>query len=618
MEQEDPQLKRSVDPSREGSIWTRMRHIERRQWWLWASAIVVTLLLTSGILSFTASLSFMERDASRLFAFSQSARGLLGLVLLFDVYVIYQQLQIYRIRRRLIEQEELFRLISENAADMIAVVDTAGGRVYNSPSYEKVLGYSPAELKLTPAFEQIHPDDRQKVMDAANEAKQSGIGRPLEYRIRHKNGTWRIFESTASAIRNHRGEIEKLVIVNRDITERKQTEEALQRSEMQLRQAQKMEAVGRLSGGVAHDFNNLLSVIIGYSDQLETSLPAQSPLLTSVEEIRKAGHRAATLTRQLLSFSRQQIVERKVLDLNAVVFNLGGMLKRLIGQDIKLVTVLDPALGKVKADQGQLEQVIINLVVNARDAMPHGGRLAIETKNAVLDEFSADHFHDVQPGHYTVLTVSDSGVGMDAETQSHIFEPFFTTKDLGKGTGLGLATVYGIVKQSGGDVSVRSLPGEGATFRIYLPRVDGIVQTAKPEAPSMTSTEGSETILLVEDEESIRKLISDLLAQNGYKILAAKNGTEALEIGRRHSGPVHLLLTDVAMEGMSGPELAKQLSGFRSEARVLFMSGYADRSLSQQSSDLPETFFLQKPFTREGLMRKVRQCLDLTQEKTPA
>ncbi len=595
-----------------------MRQVERRQWWLWGSAISVTLLLTLGILSFTLSLSFMEKDAFRLFSFGQSVRGLLGLVLLFDVYVIYQQLQIYRIRRQLIEQEELFRLITENAADMIAVVDTAGGRIYNSPSYEKVLGYSAEELKATPAIEQVHPDDRQKVMEAASEAKQTGVGRRLEYRIRHKDGTWRIFESTASAIRNRLGEIERLVIINRDITERKRTEEALQRSEIQLRQAQKMEAVGRLSGGVAHDFNNLLSVIIGYSDHLETSLPRKSPLRKSVKEIKKAGDSAASLTRQLLSFSRQQMVERKVLELNAAVSNLVGMLKRLIGENIKLVTVLDPALGKVKADQGQLEQVIINLVVNARDAMPHGGRLVIETKNAVLDEFSTDRFPDVQPGHYAVLTVSDSGVGMDAETQSHIFEPFFTTKDPGKGTGLGLATVYGVIKQSGGHVDVQSSPGEGTTFRIYLPRVDGIVQQAKPDTSSLKSTEGSETVLLAEDEESIRNLISELLANNGYKVLAAKNGAEALEIGRRHSGPVHLLLTDVMMVEMSGPALAKQLSGFRPETRVLFMSGYADDSHSQHSTDLPDTLFLQKPFTQEGLMRKVRQCLDLKEAKTTA
>jgi CheY-like chemotaxis protein len=294
------------------------------------------------------------------------------------------------------------------------------------------------------------------------------------------------------------------------------------------------------------------------------------------------------------------------------------MLRRLVGENIKLAAVLDPALGKVKADHGQLEQVIINLVVNARDAMPHGGRLVIETKNAVLDEFSTDHFHDVQPGHYTVLSVSDSGVGMDAETQLHIFEPFFTTKEVGKGTGLGLATVYGIVKQSGGDVGVRSAPGEGATFRIYLPRVDGIVETARPETPSKMSTEGSETVLLVEDEESIRNLVSELLGKNGYKVLAAKNGNEALETGRRHSGPVHLLLTDVMMAGMSGPELAKQLSAFRPEARVLYMSGYADRSFSQHSTDLSDTLFLQKPFTRDGLMRKVRQCLDLPEVKTTA
>ncbi len=614
----DSQLARSLGSPAEESIWTRLRQIDRRQWWLWASALIVTLLLTSGILSFTSPPLLAEEDAFRLFTLSQAVRGLLGLVLLFDVYVVFQQFQIHRIRRQLLQQDELFRLISENAADMIAVVDMAGRRIYNSPSYEKVLGYSPAELKATPALEQVHPDDRSKVVEAAAAAKQTGVGRRLEYRIRHKNGTWHIFESTASTVRNGHGQIEKLVIVNRDITERKQTEEALQLSEKQLRQAQKMEAIGRLSGGVAHDFNNLLSVIIGYSDHLETSLQADDPLRKSVEEIRRAGHSAASLTRQLLNFSRQQMIEPQVLDLNIVVADLGGMLKRLIGEEIELATVLDPALGRLKADQGHLEQVIMNLVVNARDAMPNGGRLLIETKNAVLDEFSTDQFPDARSGHYTVLTVSDTGVGMDVETQSHIFEPFFTTKDLGKGTGLGLATVYGIVKQSGGHVGVRSSPGEGTTFRIYLPRVDGIVPTATRDASSSSmSAQGSETLLVAEDEASIRNLVCGLLVQNGYKVLTAKNGADALDIASRHAGPLHLLLTDVVMAEMSGPLLAKHLTSVRPEMRVLFMSGYADRPLTGHSTELPDALFLQKPFTREGLMRKVRESLGLQAAKVP-
>ncbi len=448
----------------------QMVEVERRQWRLWVSAIAVTVPLTLGIMSF--ALPYLLGPVQPIDALNLdlAVRGLLAMVLLFDLYSIYQQVQIVRIRRQLRNSERLFDLIGENAADLIAVVDVKGNRIYNSPSYEKILGYTAEDLAGSSGLDQVHPDDREKVIAANNDAKEDGTGCRLEYRMRHKNGSWRVLESTASAVRNDRGEIERLVIVNRDITERKQAEEELKESEHQLRQAQKMEAVGRLSGGVAHDFNNLLSVIIGYADELDPSRNDTEKLRRNAEQIKKAGLRAASLTRQLLAFSRQQVLQPKILELNAAVADLAKMLKRLIGADIELTLSLDPAAGRVKADPSQLDQVIVNLVVNARDAMPEGGKLMIATANAEVNERQAARMHNMQPGSYVQLTVTDTGTGMDAETLAHIFEPFFTTKEKGKGTGLGLSTVYGIVKQSGGYIWVDSAPGKGTSFKIFLPR----------------------------------------------------------------------------------------------------------------------------------------------------
>ena len=451
-------------------------------------------------------------------------RGLLAMVLLFDLYSIYQQVQIVRIRRQLRNSERLFDLIGENAADLIAVVDVKGNRLYNSPSYEKILGYTAEDLAGSSGLDQVHPDDREKVIAANNDAKEDGTGCRLEYRMRHKNGSWRVLESTASVVRNDRGEIERLVIVNRDITERKQAEEELKESEHQLRQAQKMEAVGRLSGGIAHDFNNLLSVIIGYADELDPSRNDTEKLRKNAEQIKKAGLRAASLTRQLLAFSRQQVLQPKILELNGAVADLAKMLKRLIGADIELTLSLDPAAGRVKADPSQLDQVIVNLVVNARDAMPEGGKLIIETTNVELGERQAARMHYVQPGSYVQLTVTDTGTGMDAETLAHIFEPFFTTKEKGKGTGLGLSTVYGIVKQSGGYIWVDSEPGKGTSFKIFLPRETEMASPPPPQIETAPRQLASSTVLVVEDEESLRDLISELLGRHGYRVLTAPDG----------------------------------------------------------------------------------------------
>jgi PAS domain S-box-containing protein len=582
----------------------RMRVVERRDWWLWSCAVLITLLLTLAVVSSVLPTLHGHWPVLNSASASDTVLSLVGLVLLFDIYTAYQHFQIQGVRRALVEREELFRLISENAADMIAVVDVEGRRLYNSPSYGKILGYTKQDLEEMPSIEQIHPDDRERVDKAAQEARQTGAGQSVEYRMRHKNGGWRTLESKASTILNEQGAVERLVIVNRDVTERKQLED-------QFRQAQKMEAVGRLSGGVAHDFNNLLGVIIGYAEVLQEKLPAaDESVRVSVEQILKAGHRAASLTRQLLAFSRQQALDPKVMDLNAVVRDMEKMLQRLIGEDMKLKTELEPGLGRIKADQSQIEQAILNLAVNARDAMPSGGKLTLVTLNFHMDkDFIRRYPYPVQVGDYVLLTVADNGTGMDPATQARIFEPFFTTKELGKGTGLGLSMVYGIVKQSGGYIEVVSEPGNGATFKIYLPAVDAPV-VAAPKSGLEVSLRGSETILLVEDEPSLRGLTLQLLRSCGYTVLEAGSGEEALKISQAMAGTIHLLLTDVVMPGISGRVLSDQLAKQRPQMRVVYTSGYTGQAVGAHGVLDEGSHFLPKPFTKEALARKVRAALD--------
>ena len=593
--------------SYESSIWARSRKVERRQWWLWASAIIITLLLTVGLASFT--YLFEETDPAFSFTLRQSIRGLVGLVFLFDLYTIYQQLLIHRIQRQLSDQEQIFRLITENAEDLITVVDREGNRLYDSPGYVK-LGYSSDENMRTAFPEQIHPDDHEALTAARMETFETGVGPRVEYRFRRQDGEWRTLESTRSPVRNHRGEIEKVVIVSRDISERKQAEELLRRRDEQLRQAQKMEAVGRLSGGIAHDFNNLLGVIIGYSESIEQRLAPSDPLRKSAEEIRKAGERAASLTHQLLAFSRQRVLQPKVLDLNALVTDMGKMLKRLIGMHIELSTKLGTNLGRVKAEQSQIEQVIVNLVVNARDAMPESGKLLIETSNFDVSERYASSLPFLHAGPYVLLTVTDTGVGMDAETRRHIFEPFFTTKGPGKGTGLGLATVYGVMKQSGGGVIVDSESGKGTTFKIFLPQT---LETPVVSAPEETFTKGSMgtgTILLVEDEEALLNLSTERLTGCGYTVLPAHDGVHALEVARTFNGSIDLLLTDVMMPRMGGVTLARSMSELRPGIRVVFMTGHADREASFRDALRSGAESIQKPFSHKDLLRVVQHSLE--------
>src|SRR5947207_8550048 len=391
--------------------------------------------------------------------------------------------------------------------------------------------------------------------------------------------------------------------------ERKRAEEALRQSEERLRQAQKMEAVGRLAGGFAHDFNNLLTVITSYSDLLPEDLGSDDPQRDDVVQIRKAAEGAAALTRQLLAFSRQQVLEPKVLDLKATIANTEKLLKRLIGEDVHLITALAPDLGAVKADPGQLEQIIINLAVNARDAMPTGGRLTIEAANVEMDEAYVRGHAPASPDRYVLLALSDTGIGMDEQTKARIFEPFFTTKEPGKGTGLGLATVYGIVKQSGGFIWVYSEPGRGTTFKIYLPRVDAPAEAGAAATPG-DLPRGTETVLIVEDAAAVRAVMRHVLERQGYAVLEAASGAAALELAAGHAGPSHLLLTDVIMPGLSGRQLADRLTALRSDTRVLYASGYTDDAVVRHGVLESGIAYLQKPFTTESLARKVREVLD--------
>lgn len=432
----------------------------------------------------------------------------------------------------------------------------------------------------------------------------SGLNSSLEnseYALTKSNGeTIPILKTVVSVMLGGRScLIESFV----DITERKHLEQ-------QFHQSQKLEAIGRLAGGVAHDFNNLLMAIMGYCDLTLAGLKKNTQPYHYVEEITKAADRAASLTRQLLALSRRQVLQPKILDLNAILSDIKKMLLRIIGEDIELITSLDPAAGTVKADKGQLEQVIMNLTINARDAMPRGGRLLFETTNCRIDQPYLHRHPIVIPGDYTLLTVSDNGEGMDQETQSHIFEPFFTTKGQGKGTGLGLSTVYGIVKQSGGYIWVYSESGKGTTIKIFLPQATEPFVRPERTAEPLHSPQGSETILLIEDEPMLRTSIKEGLETSGYHVLDACNGNQALLISQRYSPLIHLVLTDVVMPGMNGREAAESLTLIHPEARVLFMSGYTDDAVIRHGLLNEKTAFLQKPFTPRALAYKVREILD--------
>ena len=479
-----------------------------------------------------------------------------------------------------------------------------------NPALVAMLGYETREevLQLSLARDvYVDPEERARLVHQYQRSEQiSGV----EVRWKRRDSKPIIVRLSGRAIMDQQGKTVFFEMIAEDVTERRALEE-------QLRQSQKMEAVGRLAGGVAHDFNNLLTVIRGYSELMLSQLDPGQPLQAEVEEVRKAADRAALLTQQLLAFSRKQVLAPKILDLNAVVTNMDRLMRRLLGEDVKLVTKLESNLGRTKADPGQIEQVIMNLAVNARDAMPEGGTVSIETSNVVLDEFLSRDFA-VTPGPYIMLGFSDTGHGMNAETRARAFEPFFTTKEQGKGTGLGLSTVYGIVKQSGGYIWVYSEPGIGTTFKVYLPMAEEKAEVGQADASPAAMRRGSETILLVEDEDGVRTLIKQLLQRQGYVVIETRHGGEAMVECERHPSPIHLLLTDVVLTQMNGRELVQKLLPMRPEMRVLFMSGYSEEAIAHHGVLNPGTEFLQKPFTTEALIRKVREMLDAPQHAAAA
>lgn len=489
--------------------------------------------------------------------------------------------------------------IVESSDDAIVGTSLEGAVTTWNAGAERLYGYPAAEALGRRLAVLVPAERRGQFEQMLDGIRAGGHVAPFETVHVRKDGRRIEVSLRLSPVTGAAGNVTGAAAIARDITGQKRLEE-------QYRQAQKMEAVGQLAGGVAHDFNNLLTIINGYAEILLTTLSAGEPARELIGEVRKAGERAAALTRQLLAFSRKQVLAPVVLNLNTAVIDTEKMLRRVIGEDVDLATNLQPSLGNVRADPGQVEQVLLNLAVNARDAMPQGGKLTIETRNTDLGR----SYLEVPPGPYVLLAVSDTGVGMTEEVKAHIFEPFFTTKGVGKGTGLGLATVYGIVKQSGGHVAVYSEPGVGTTFKIYFPRVSEAVKTGRSFHGAEPVPGGSETVLVVEDEEAVRNLTRHVLHECGYRVLAAGNGREALAVAREHGGAIDLLVTDVIMPELGGRRLAEQLGPLHPDMKVLFLSGYTDDAVFRHGVLLEQTNFLQKPFSPAVLARKVREVLD--------
>jgi two-component system, cell cycle sensor histidine kinase and response regulator CckA len=515
----------------------------------------------------------------------------------------------HQMEKKLQESEQRLSITLRSIGDAVMVTDTEGRITFMNPRAEALTGWSQTEGLGRPVAEVLQV--RHEAAPALPESSfvkvlREGMAVDLADHslvLVAKDGTPRPIDDSAAPLKDDRGNIVGAVLVFRDITERRQLQE-------QLMQAQKMEAIERLAGGMAHDFNNLLTVISVYTELLLSRRNRHDQLERYASEIKKAVDNATTLTSQLLTLSRKQMLQPRVLDLNAAIARMEDTLQQMIGQAIELVIVPGPALGAVSVDPAQLDQVIVNLVMNACDAMPQGGVLTIATANIAWDEQQARRRAGVEAGSYVQLTVRDTGCGMDATTRARLFEPFFTTKARGRGAGLGLSIVYGVISQSGGHIEVDSAPGQGTVFNIYLPQVENLATVQKPTASTAKLPQASETVLLVEDEDEVRAAVCESLQIRGYTVLKARHGKEAMTICRRHGGPIHLLLTDVIMPQMTGPELAQRVSALRPEMKVLYVSGYTSDALAQRNLMAEGTAFLQKPFTPDTLARQVRAVLD--------
>ena len=593
-----------------------LRRYTRREGLLWSAAVIIMLSLTAvvALLEFVSLVS--EKDPFFRVFMSIAVHGLAALVLLFNVYALYQQRLIKRLVWELAKESEMasmqevlankrYRELVENAIYGIYHESAEGRLLDANEALVEMLGYaSKEELFALDVAKDVflYATERARMIE---QYRSTGRIRGVEVIWKRKGGKVITVLLSGRAVLDEQKQAVGFESIVEDVSEQR-------RLERQLRLTQRMEAVGQLAGGIAHEFNNMLAIIIGYSDVLAESFDPADALCGNLEQIKKAADRAATLTRQLLAFSRQQVLQSKVIDLNAAVTEMAKLLRRLVGENIELMVETDPSLGRVKADAAQVEQVIMNLATNARDAMPRGGKLTIKTANAELGEpYTREHV-TMPPGRYVVLSVTDTGGGMDAESLVHIFDPFYTTKEKRKGAGLGLATVYGFVKQSGGYIWVDSELGKGSMFRVYLPQVEAAVTPLQP-AISGQLRGSSESILLVEDEQALRKVMREHLERSGYRVLEAGHGEEAIQVAKDHRGFLHLMITDVVMPGMSGRAVAESLATLRPETKVLFMSGYSHNEIEQYGVLEPEVPLLAKPFTREKLTRKIRELLDSPQ-----